>query len=148
MVKVEVIKPAIGERKARVLNAVYYPYMAFQLRCKIKRPIVKPIYLEGVVTVDMSRAIGMLSDAFPEEVEVREVDESLVIPPRIGRAEAEGIARRTFLYLVLRTRRIAVSPEIEVLRSKFVHKEYWIVQRDDGKIVLVDTLTGDTELVE
>ena len=108
----------------------------------------KLINVEGVVAVDLSRAVGMLSDIFPKDIEVKDVDEDCIVPARISIETAEIIAKRTFLYFVIRLRHIVLPPEIEVVKRKMLYKEYWLVRGNDGKLYVVDTLRGDVEPLE
>lgn len=148
MVKIEVIKPVIECKDKIILKTIYYPNYVFHLKCTVKRLLLKPISIEGFVTVDPSRVVGLLADSFPQNLEVIDVDEKFIVPARINEVEAENIAKKTFLYFILRLRHLVIPPEIEVVKKKLIYKQYWLVMDKNSKMYVIDSITGDIELIE
>jgi len=142
----EVIKPTIPPPKEALLKTLYYPYMIYHVRVIVRRALGKPSYLHGFVIVDLTRAMVLLADSFPQTFKIQ-VSEESILPERIDESRATYLAKKKMTYVAMRKYKIFLPPKVEIERSKKVYKQYWVVNLK-GKIYVVDSLTGDAELVE
>ncbi len=140
--KANAIKPSIP-RPDGTIRQILYPYRLYELEVLIKRPLKEPRIVRLLVQVDMIRAKGYLADTRPETIEA----EGEAIPPRLGEEAAEAVARRTALYYTLKKYRVGLAPEIRTLRSHEYYKIVWLVVDGSGRRILVDSVTGETELL-
>ncbi len=146
MSKANVIKPLRNPPKdAEIVTKVYYPYTFFKFLLEVRKLLRQPVRVNAYVLVDMARNRAYSADSVPD-IEEGEVDESLVVPSRIGIKEAERIARRFLAYYAMRVWKAFLPPKIEVKEVVQAYKIYLIIRLGDNTY-LFDTLYGDVELL-
>ncbi len=141
---IDVIKPLIKEPPPNaIILTLYYPYMVFHIKVVIRRIWSEPSYLHGFVTIDMARSLVFLSDSMPSTFHAK-VPSNLIIPDRISEEKALNLAKKKMIYVAMRKYKIVLPPRVEVLESKKVYKQFWLVKVKDRKYI-VDSLTGESE---
>ena len=141
---IDVIKPLIKEPPPNILMlTLYYPYMVFHIKVTIRRVWGEPSHFHGFVTIDMARSLVFLSDSMPSTFQA-EVPVNLIIPDRISEEKALSLAKKKMVYVAMRKYKIVLPPKVEVVESKKVYKQFWLVRIKDRKYI-VDSLTGESE---
>ena len=141
---IDVVRPLIKEPPPNTLMlTLYYPYMVFHIKVIIRRAWGGSSSLHGFVTIDMARSLVFLSDSMPNTFQAK-VPVNLIIPDRISEEKALSLAKKKMVYVAMRKYKIVLPPKVEVVESKKVYKQFWLVKVKDRKYI-VDSLTGESE---
>lgn len=138
------VRSAAPAQTVRVERKLYYPYFWLQLRYAA-HTFLGSSAVRLSCFVDSRTRIGATTDPF--ELELIDPNQRDIITPRVDESEAHRIAERYTGYVLRNRRRAFVTPTIEVLSCRMVHKPFWIVTsrsraRQPSLRVLVDGITG------
>ncbi len=140
------IKPLKNPPKdSEVVGIVYYPYTFFKFLLEVRKLLRQPVKVNAYVLVDMARNRAYPADSIPD-TEVADIDESLVVPPRVSIKKAEEVARRFLAYYAMRVWKAFLPPKITVKEVIQAYKIYLIIKLGPNTY-LFDTLYGDAELL-
>ncbi len=141
--KVKVFKPIIIINKYEKL--VLYPYVLFKAKLVFKRLVLSPKIMICSGILDLCRGRVLFLAQIPEITHV-DYDKVNIIPQVISDEEARNIVEYEVLRYGISKINTWWEPDIRFIEYSKVYKVFYVV-KENGKLFIVDSLTGDKKLV-
>lgn len=135
-----------GTISVEKIDSVYYPYHYMHYRLVWEGNRLGKLNKTVLCLIDMVYGRAAVADSEPVLVE-REVDDELILAPKVSMEELERIGHDFILKLHIAKAKMFHMPKLEVPNRKTIYKKFFIVhctnEYNESFLILFDTIDGN-----
>lgn len=135
-----------GTISVEKIDSVYYPYHYMHYRLVWEGNRLGKLNKTVLCLIDMVHGRAAVADSEPVLVE-REVDDELILAPKVSMEELERIGHDFILKLHIAKAKMFHMPKLEVPNRKTIYKKFFIVhctnEYNESFLILFDTIDGN-----